>query len=412
MGNVLGSPKGNALEPRLEPDPIIPEPYLTPGNRTLGFLFDDHQKAYPINWSWDMGIPDKHIDETWVTIMLGSGLRLDGAGGKTPYVTLWDDEGKRVGQHWPADDAQLWNNDKLSDKTFKIQHAHARDKMVTAKYVMISLFDGDGLCLSAVQVSNGLESTTWYGDMGQYCGMQWYLSERKLGHGLPAPKCVWLATDLGYSSSLHWHVPDVYGTRSKLAGYLMDQQKYMCHSTPRFAEWRGLTADGIIPFFKPVLQYEVDAETGLPGRDKTPEDAVDKIQWNKNANRFPSPHFGRSLSSTIQNETQTSSSRKRGFNPNTGHLIITEQEGHEASLVCNSTTSYGWDVVSLRERKYCDMTVRKLYHLCDSGRQENCFDVDKEKLVGKGGINARGEVSLLGVPEKRYTSRTHWKHGV
>lgn len=43
--------------------------------------------------------------------------------------------------------------------------------------IMLSQFKMDNVCISAVQVFNRKESTVWYGNLGHYCGVAWFLSE-------------------------------------------------------------------------------------------------------------------------------------------------------------------------------------------------------------------------------------------
>ncbi|KAL0932602.1 uncharacterized protein CTRU02_211565 [Colletotrichum truncatum] len=384
---------------------------IAAGARILGFLFDKDKSIFPFRWSFDEGIPEKHIPETWVTLVSGDGGSMGHASAIEPYITLWDDEGKRVGQHWAERTRFLWQGGDLSKYVYKIPNVHNRDPMVTAKYVMISQFAYDSLiCLAAVQVSNGNLSTTWYGDLAAYCGARWYLSERRVGSAYP--KCVWLSAEdeaENGARAISFHANDMLGTPSKILHYRMDQEKYLCRSTPRFNYWNNLQPDGTVPFYLPPLQYEIDQETGLEGRDKDPERAVDRYKWDKHVYIKPSVKGLRSLAPRVGNSTRTNPQRQQGFNRDTSHLLVTESEGHEASLVCNSTTSYGWDIASLKEKKYCDMTIRKLYDLCSSVYTKNCFDLERKILIGHGGINSRGEVSSIGVAEKAYKKTSHWK---
>ncbi|KAK2016233.1 hypothetical protein LZ32DRAFT_525317, partial [Colletotrichum eremochloae] len=268
----------------------------------------------------------------------------------------------------------------------------------------------DAVCLSAVQVSNGKLSAVFFGDMGAYCGQSWFLSRRRLDRNLPHPKCVWMDADatVGFNAqAMTFHLPDLLGTPEKVKMY-RENKDYMCKSTPRFAYWPRLLPGAEIPIFKPPLEYIPDAITGLGGRDKNPQRAIDTVGWDKDALTDPEPVPVEARAQMPYGHSRKFSKRS-GTNMDTSHLIITRAEGHEASLVCNSTSSYGYDVVSLREKAYCDMTVKRLYNLCDSIYKSNCFDVERKVLVGHGGINSRGEVSAIGVPVKRYASADHWE---
>jgi len=91
-------------------------------------------------------------------------------------------------------------------------------------------------------------------------------------------------------------------------------------------------------------------------------------------------------------------------NRNESHLVITEHKGHSAAQVCNSKSSSGWDVVSLEEKKFCDISNKKLYDLCDKKKKTGCFDVNKRLLV-QGGLHTR---SPGGFPKKQYKTSSHW----
>ncbi|KAI8292733.1 hypothetical protein K4K60_000089 [Colletotrichum sp. SAR11_57] len=130
------------------------------------------------------------------------------------------------------------------------------------------------------------------------------------------------------------------GTPSKIQMYRKDQHKYLCRSTPRFGWWRRLEPDGTVPFFKPPLQYDVDKETGLEGCDKSPELAVDRVVWDKGVYTRPKikstktiKELRRSIPEPAQNRPENVLTKRRGSNRDPSHLIVTEAEGHEASLM-------------------------------------------------------------------------------
>ncbi|KAK2737485.1 hypothetical protein CKAH01_07556 [Colletotrichum kahawae] len=389
---------------------------LAAGARIIGFLFGPDNLIAPFQWSHDAGIPDKHIPETWVTIFTGDGANLE-ASGSEPFISLWDDGGRRIGQHWVEDNRnKLPVSNDPNENIYKIPHTQNRDPMATAQYVMISQLYSETICISAVQVSNGKLSATWYGDLAMYCGAKWFLSQRKVGDKYP--KCVYMSAGGiadDYPRSISFHVNDMLGTPSKIQMYRKDQQKYLCRSTPRFGWWRRLEPDGSVPFFKPPLQYDVDKETGLEGCDKSSELAVDRVEWDKSVYHRPKiksikgiKELRRSLQMPALSHTENVLSKRRGSNRDPSHLIVTEAEGHEASLVCNSTTSEGWDVVSLREGKYCDMEVKRLYDLCTLTTVGNCFDMERKVLVGHSGVDTRQAVSAGEALEKAYRTTEYW----
>ncbi|WDK22930.1 hypothetical protein CGRA01v4_14221 [Colletotrichum graminicola] len=381
---------------------------MVAGRLLLGILVGVNDYIFNVQWSHDRGIPSQHVDYTLVTLMLGDER---GAGGHEPIIELLDDRGFRLGTRTSGDHNTISKINNLDDHIIKIQHDIHDDPMESPKYVTLYQWSQDAICISAIQVSNGKMSAVLFGDVAARCGQSWFLSRRRLDTKLPHPKCVWIDadhTDNFNARSMSFHLPDFIGTPDKVEMYREDKD-YMCKSTPRLAFWKYLWEGSEIPIFKPPLQYIPDKITGLEGRDKDPKQATDKVKWDMDADFDPDPIMRRSSTATQLEGKRKKLANRSGTNVDTGHLIITRAEGHEASLVCNSTSSYGYDVVSLREKAYCDMTVKRLYNLCDSIYKTNCFDVERKVIVGHGGINARGQVSTIGVPIKRYESADHWE---
>ncbi|KAK2029583.1 hypothetical protein LX32DRAFT_718446 [Colletotrichum zoysiae] len=381
---------------------------MVAGRMLLGILVGVNDYIFNVQWSHDRGIPSKHVDYTLVTLMLGDDM---GAGGHEPTIELLDDKGLLVGTRISRDHNTISKNNNLDDHIIKIMHDKHENPMETPKYVTLYQWSKDAVCISAIQISNGKLSAVLFGDVAARCGQSWFLSRRRLDRNLPHPKCVWLDADhtVNFNArTMSFHLPDFIGTPDKVKMY-REKKDYMCKSVPRLAFWMNLWEGSEIPIFKPPLEYLPDAITGLGGRDKDPDRAIDTLKWDMNADKDPEPLGKRSPTSFRISEKRKKVKKRSGTNLDTSRLIITRAEGHEASLVCNSTSSYGYDVVSLREKTYCDMTVKRLYNLCDSIYKTNCFDVERKVLVGHGGVNARGEVSAVGVPVKRYNSADHWE---
>ncbi|KAK2002764.1 hypothetical protein LX36DRAFT_727715 [Colletotrichum falcatum] len=385
---------------------------MVAGRLILGILVGINNYIFNVQWSHDKGIPSQHVNYTLVTLMIGDDR---GAGGHEPTIELYNDKGVMVGTRISRDHNEISRYNDLDDNIILIQHDKDTDPTETPKYVVLYQWSDDAVCISAVQVSNGKLSAVFFGDWGALCGQSWFLSRRRLDKNLPHPKCVWIDsdhTDNFNARAMSFHLNDMLGTPDKVKMY-RENTDYMCRSTPRYAFWKNLWPDSEIPIFKPPLQYERDKITGLEGRDKDPKLAIDTVKWDKYAYTDPEPlprdKRKRSSTASKPKDKRKNLAKRSGTNADTSHLVITRAEGHEASLVCNSTTSYGYDVVSLREKAYCDMTVKRLYNLCDNIYKSNCFDVDRKVLVGHGGINARGEVSAVGVPVKRYESADHWE---
>ncbi|TQN64582.1 hypothetical protein CSHISOI_10884 [Colletotrichum shisoi] len=385
---------------------------MVAGRQILGILAGFSNKLYNVEWSFDKGIPEKHVDHTLVTLMLGDER---GASGVQPVIELYDDNGNIIGSRISSESQTISKDDKLDDHVYKIKHDLHWNPMETPKYAVVNQCSKDAICISAMQFSNGKQSVVFFGDMGALCGQSWFFSRRRLSTSLPHPKCVWLDLDhtAGFNArAMSFHLNDLLGTPDKVKMY-QENHDYICKSTPRFSYWYNLWPMAQLPVFKPPLEYERDEITGMEGRNTHPDQAIDTIKWDKMAYTDPQPADGGSVRPSYTSDQRKAKraklAKRSGTNMDVSHLVVTRAEGHEASLVCNSTSSYGYDVVSLRERTYCDMTVKRLYSLCDDVYKENCFDLEKRTLVGRGGINARGEVSAVGVPQKRYESADHWE---
>lgn len=66
-------------------------------------------------------------------------------------------------------------------------------------------------------------------------------------------------------------------------------------------------------------------------------------------------------------------------------LVVSEHSAHSAREVCESSSSWGPDFVSVVEGVYCDMCKREVYPLCGGdnvGENRVCFDLGKRQLAG------------------------------
>ncbi|KAB5513199.1 hypothetical protein GE09DRAFT_1047130 [Coniochaeta sp. 2T2.1] len=333
---------------------------------------------------------------TGVQIFTGDG---DGTiSGNVPSIALWDDDGRRIGQYKPKRKDTIDNAD-LKSITIKHTQTVPAGKQADPMYVMLSNFENNAICISAVYVTNGIVSGTFYGDTGYMCGMSWYPSKRKLGDTFFTPRCVWLDAD--HSNSLNaravsFHLNDMAPRPDKLAEYTHNMDT-LCKSTPRFSFWGNLAPDGWIPFFKPPLQYNVD-ETGGEGSDKDPLAVIDKPnQYDK---------------SVVTSQAERDNHRKtRGArrtvkisNINPDHLVVTDLPTHSAREVCEHPNSVGWDIVSTVEGLFCDLTDRQLYPLCSQTVTANCFDLGTLQL--KTLVQRDGNFA---VQPRGYNTTAHWK---
>ncbi|KAH8881213.1 hypothetical protein GQ53DRAFT_888654 [Thozetella sp. PMI_491] len=84
------------------------------------------------------------------------------------------------------------------------------------------------------------------------------------------------------------------------------------------------------------------------------------------------------------------------------HLTVSEHVSHarSATSLCESTTSWGPDFVSVIGRQFCDMCTRRVWDLCDGEKGDECFHLPTRSLRSK--HLKRGEV-------KTYTKVDEWK---
>ncbi|KAH6681325.1 hypothetical protein B0J14DRAFT_529740 [Halenospora varia] len=377
----------------------------------LGFTFNLAGVIVPVAFAIKDAIP-KEAGISMVSILTGDGTTknpLRDAGGTVPHIALWDNNGQRLAQYHSKNSEKMVQGGKPT--MISLAHTQNGNKFADPYYVMLSQLDTDAVCIASVQVSNGAITGTFYGDTGFSCGQSWFYSSRQLGAELVTPKCVWLDGD--HSNGLNaramsFHLNDMIPSNDKINMYSKNND-YLCKSTPRFSYWGNLLPDAIIPFFNPPLEYNTDDKSGGEGADVDPDLALDKIVYDKGVFMKQGEKTAHRRNNRPGISPETNSTRQ-GANHDPSHLVITEMDGQSAKELCEHPNSYGWDLVSIKDNYYCDMTEKEIYNLCDEVTKSNCFDLQRKVLVGHGGISARGEVSQDGVPMKKYDTSAHWKN--
>lgn len=372
-----------------------------------GFALDLAGVLVPIGIAIADGLQTKAGPQTTVSIVVGDGNAtspLSGAGGTVPHVALWDNNGNRIGQWHPSgNDDKVWQD---SQRVITVDHNQNGGKDADPLYVMLSQLDTDAVCISAIQVSNGIISGSFYGDTGFTCGQSWFYSTRAMGDSFITPKCVWLDADHTNdinARAVSFHVNDLIPATDKLDEYSANTD-YLCKSSPRFSFWGNLLPNGIPPFFDPPLQYQIDSVSGGQGADVDPDLVIDKVTYDKSVYMYQGEPKS---SKRASRPDKPRSTNRDGYNPDPSHLVITQQVGHSAKELCEHPNSYGPDLVSLNDGLYCDMVDKTLYNLCDKRITSNCFDLGNRRLVGL--LNARGESSTAGVRQKLYENVAEWK---
>lgn len=158
--------------------------------------------------------------------------------------------------------------------------------------------------------------------------------------------------------------------------------------------WLDKGRDDLIPFFKPPLEYNEDDS------DKDVSRIIDKDY------RKPSQQSRMSLNSS------TSLQPVRYRNPRPGHLVISHLPEASAKEVCESHTSMGPDIVSVKQGLFCDMDSKELWPVCSAAISTSCFDLDKQAMRGKQpGVAVRDDtqVRVRTILQKKYRSSSTWQ---
>lgn len=79
----------------------------------------------------------------------------------------------------------------------------------------------------------------------------------------------------------------------------------------------------------------------------------------------------------------------RDVRPRDSRIVVTDFPSHNATELCGSATSWGPDLVSLSEGRYCDMESRQVYPLCDGLAKTECFEIESMHIIGEGRKHAK-----------------------
>lgn len=339
---------------------------------------------------------DKSASAVTVQIGVGQGLSFRGdtictdCGGSQFHIEIWNEFGVGYGEATPKKGANIAAG---AAPIISVSPGPYVDNPSSQQpeYVMLTMENDDGICLSYVIASGNSAQWTLFGDLGYKCGADWYNSNQKVGDGTYTPKCVWL--DKNHSNGLHYsglalHMPDFAGDEQGKIDEYQEDPDTLCKSTRRMGFFPSMPDDGLPPFFLPPLNY---TSTGAD------------VDFNYVKDR-PNSRIRRGELQQADSRLQ----RRDTSNPRPGHLIVSDNESPSAHELCESESSFGPDFVSTIEDTYCDMSAKKAYPLCDqSSVKEDCFDLDEQALRGSAGLRMqRGQ----GVPKsKKYVTTEHWE---
>ncbi|KAI1327738.1 hypothetical protein F5Y16DRAFT_410135 [Xylariaceae sp. FL0255] len=321
----------------------------------------------PFGFSME-NIKKAHSDANGVThieFVIGSG---DGTiAGVAPNIALWNEVGEHVGQ-WKS--YKWW--DQGRDVVIDVYHDQFNGGNQVASYILLNNIDNDAICISAIYITDSGFNTVFFGDVGYECGQRW------------RPSCVWLDNDglNGINAqAMSFHIPD------------MNNMYTLCKSSPRYSFWGDLQPDSMIPFFEQPLEYVAD-------QCKLRLDRIIDLDMASGSRRRRS---GGSvlLSNATAAQNRPVKKKNRKSSPHISRLIVTLHEEHSARQVCESSTYWGPDTVSLHEGLFSDMETKTLFPLCDhsTGIIDPCFDLDTQLMVIGNSMDISGPSQLQGHSE-------------
>jgi hypothetical protein len=280
---------------------------------------------------------------------------------------------------------------------------------VDASYVAVyGDFGTNAICISAIGLTTSTnEKYGWTGDVGVTCGMQWHWSNTTVGivNGKKYnPGCVWI-TGMNSNNPIHTQgfsvkINDFSQISDALRAEYEDDVRTMCDSAPRFSAWTSIVSDISPPFFVPTIQEAEDGSDAdrsklwVPGLDRTDYRTVLVGDNNQPMHPvrlpFPPPSPAADKRSILPRSAEMKST-----------LISSAYEGHSARMLCESSQSFGPDVISESEGLFCDMDDKKLWPLCSEDVRRACFDITTNQIRGD-------SVRRAPVPKKSYRTVHKW----
>ncbi|KAK4209220.1 hypothetical protein QBC37DRAFT_450890 [Rhypophila decipiens] len=223
-----------------------------------------------------------------------------------------------------------------------------------AGYISISN-ENDATCIAWISVKqyDGTTGGAWTGDIGYYCGQDWYNSQEPAGQYKPEqgggqyiPKCTWLDGD---------HTNDIQSAALKF-------------NTAAYGENVQDTANSNA-CAPTIFGPDTGPIAGQPGKRK--RNARNRPQWM------------------------------------TEQLIMSNYTSQPAEELCSSSTSWGPDFIG-SDGKFCDMASKSLLPLCSVEDVDGCVEVDESQ--GGGTLTRRVNVArrASSVAHKTYKNISKW----
>jgi hypothetical protein len=369
-------------------------------------------------------------DPLVTTIRIYGGTGTD-TSGNAPGVAAFDIDGNLIGSVKGGD---VIAQGAPFDAKIEMKADGSDGSAAQAQYISLSQAGVDALCVAGISVTwpDGLEFA-WYGDVAEFCGAPWYPSTTVLSaKDLYTPKCVWIdgdATNGIKTQGIAMHIPSFVATAERAQSMTEDKDLW-CNTAPRLKFYDSLQLEQAIPVFKPYPEFEgttlldVDpAKTKNSANWFTPQWPLDKKgrkdekamkkaekEAEKERERQGQKEEKRNVDFNVDVSVNGTSAElvANGKRPFFGILNKSPSKYHSAIELCQSSTSFGPDFVSLEEGVFCDMDAKKAWPLCSATITNNCFDNDTDKMVGGKKNSRRDDVTGARIIHKRYTKVNSW----
>ncbi|KAJ4291016.1 hypothetical protein N0V90_010212 [Kalmusia sp. IMI 367209] len=354
-------------------------------------------------------IPVNPLDQGHSLFRFGIGLNssvAESLGGTVPSVKVWNEEGVMIGS---ALGSSLNN---IQPGTFKTVVVHHNDSYTFQQPTYVEVAGGtDAICIAYIaQTWSDRTQLGWLGDMGRYCGTQWYYSNLFVStkNGTYKPYCTWIGGPRPTGCSY-------YSNRRRQTGAGSNQT-----STP---SCETSSADNLYTYSGFKVHMTDFGPVGATNDFQVPDNPKSlckhpKLEWYKDY-RFISPApslrplpfkamFLNALGifSLITNTAGASTKQFSTWTESDGpevlfksRIIASHHAEHSSEELCSSETSYGPDFVSFEESLFCDMALKQTWPLCSEKVTRKCYDWNSHTIVD--GWKRKREVRYATVEEWR-----------
>ncbi|KAI1314174.1 hypothetical protein F5Y03DRAFT_389650 [Xylaria venustula] len=270
--------------------------------------------------------------------------------GDLPDVRLFNEVGEFLGAKF---DPGLIHEGSFMD--LKVDQKRSNQQPTYALFVG----NKNPICISHVSIKwpSG-EHYAWLADWGRKCNGSWYHSNV---YAAPNHKssCLWIGLDSMTRTGFQVHWPEFINDPKKpLPGdkaALEKKTNWFCRGAPTFKMYTHPDPKNIYCWNSTQEGNETAVSFGPPKPLPLaePQPAPQKHKPKKN------------LRSIILQS-----------------LVIGKDEQQSAEGLCESATSFGPSFLDMHSRKYCRMSDKTLWPVCDAAKtKKDCFDKDKKRLV-------------------------------